>query len=448
MKLLSHDTQKHQHALSLQHKVIRLFEKLVPALTGVELKDATDTLMRDLRMKGSVEQLESFLMTHQQEWDEITLILDEEATATTLGMLLDKLNIYMWTINGERLVQLNYSKGIGRWWNLLTENSRGHLFTYPELKLVSLPFHKFYNMNEREETKLEKLDDTHPITIMEKLDGSMIHLFEVGGELVSGTRGSVGEYYYNDKAISLLTEKNKKAILALIRDGYTPMFEILLKEGDQYGQTVRYQEDGLKLIAIRHRESGAYVHPATLCDIAEGLGMKSTTHYADKALADIFEEQKTVKNLEGWVLYFENGMMVKLKAEDYLEMNYSFNIESRMKAYPHIIERTLYEWVVENVYDDYLSSIKDEDFRTELETTLERIQTHAQGYFKKLHVKFNEHFTLDRKAFSLALVKDEEVNEMDFHLIFKLYKGETLSLKEIPWEAVKKYEETIDLSFK
>ena len=40
--------------------------------------------------------------------------------------------------------------------------------------LISRPFHKFFNVNEREETQMNVIDLGQPHVIMEKMDGSMI----------------------------------------------------------------------------------------------------------------------------------------------------------------------------------------------------------------------------------------------------------------------------------
>lgn len=444
MKHLDYNTKEHKEAVNLQRAVIRLFEKIVPYFIGEELKDMDRSLMGQLRKTVTLDSLNAFICSHTKEWEEIAGAIQEEATSEGLLRLIEKMNLHVYQLHNETFIQLDYSKLVGRWWNLLTRNSRGHLYRYPELELISLPFQKFYNINEREETQLHALDMKQSLTIMEKLDGTMIHLFEVGGTIVSATRGSVGEYYYNDKAIAFVEKAHYQTILELIQMGYTPMFELLLREEDEYGQTVRYQEEDLRLIAIRHRETGAYVHPTELQRVAKELDVQSATDYREKNMYDILEEQKEVKNFEGWVVYFEDGTMVKLKAEDYLKLNYTYGLETRMMSNRHMIEKTLYTWLQENIYDDQLSSIKSDEFRMELEETLQKIEKASESYLRMIRVKLNEHYSDNRKNFAKALSKDDTISKSDFSLIFELYKGKEVGLKEVQWGVIEAFKKRAD----
>lgn len=440
MKHLDYNTSEHLEAVRLQRSVIHLFEKIVPYMIGKELIDMDRKLMGHLRKTVTEDSLNSFIHSHTKEWEEIAGALQEEPTGEILLRLIEKMNIHVYQLHSETLIQLDYSKLVGRWWNLLTKNSRGHLYQYPELELVSLPFQKFYNVNEREETQLHALDMKQPLTIMEKLDGTMIHLFEVGGNIISGTRGSVGEYYYNDKAMMFVQKAHHHKILQLIKMGYTPMFELLLQEEDEYGQTVRYQEEDLRLIAIRHRETGAYVHPTELQRVATDLGVQSATYYREKNMYDILEEQKNVKNFEGWVVYFEDGTMVKLKAEDYLKLNYTHGLETRLLSNRHMIKKTLYTWLQENIYDDQLSFIKSNEFRMELEMEFLEIEKTSESYLRMIREKLNEHYTDNRKVFAKALSKDDTISKSDFSLIFELYKGKEVGLKDIQWGVMEAFQ--------
>jgi len=57
--------------------------------------------------------------------------------------------------------------------------------------LMSRPFHKFFNVNEREETQTHVVDMSQPHVIMEKMDGSMIRPILVDGYLRLATKMGV-----------------------------------------------------------------------------------------------------------------------------------------------------------------------------------------------------------------------------------------------------------------
>src|SRR5690606_20426848 len=70
----------------------------------------------------------------------------------------------------------------------IRRNCRGVTFDDRSGDVVSLPLHKFFNLNQTEETQFHVLRDRRA-TIYEKLDGSMIHFFKhpVRGELQAAT---------------------------------------------------------------------------------------------------------------------------------------------------------------------------------------------------------------------------------------------------------------------
>lgn len=54
--------------------------------------------------------------------------------------------------------------------------------------LMSRPFHKFFNVNERAETQTHEINMSQPHVIMEKMDGSMIRPILVDGYLRLATK--------------------------------------------------------------------------------------------------------------------------------------------------------------------------------------------------------------------------------------------------------------------
>jgi len=65
---------------------------------------------------------------------------------------------------------------------------RGIIFDTATGDIIRRPFHKFFNVNEREETQDHVVDMSQDHRILEKLDGSMIAPFIVNGQLIWGTK--------------------------------------------------------------------------------------------------------------------------------------------------------------------------------------------------------------------------------------------------------------------
>ena len=74
------------------------------------------------------------------------------------------------TISGERIQ--NFDAAIRR-------ECRGIIFDTATGEILRRPFHKFFNVNERDETQDHRVDLSRPHAILEKLDGSMIAPFIV-----------------------------------------------------------------------------------------------------------------------------------------------------------------------------------------------------------------------------------------------------------------------------
>lgn len=443
MKRLNYDKIRHQQALTVQRKLIGLYESLTMELMNIELKELPFQGIHRLRALLTSEKLEGFYEAHLDDIEMIAKMIDKPRGIETLQHIIDKVNVHTHTLEGETFIQLDYSKQVGRWWNLLTENSRGNIFRYPDLELVSLPFNKFFNLNERSSTELKTLNLNQKSYVMEKLDGTMIHLFEANGILISATRGSAGVYYFNDKAMELIQRANQETMLAVIRSGYTPIFEILLKPEDEFGQTVKYEEEELRLIAVRHRETGEYVHPTVLEEMAKSFGVKSAIFYEGKELFHLLQEQTAITNMEGWVIYFEDGLMVKIKGEEYVGKVRSKSLEAKVKGKReksgNEIGETIYEWVQAGVIDDQLSYIQSESLRTEMNVLVEEIEHALEDYLNDLKALFHHHHSDDRKTFALALKNDPAIDRSTVALLFELYKGAPVNVEKVRWETIESH---------
>ena len=69
----------------------------------------------------------------------------------------------------------------------LRRQCRGIIFDH-DGNVISLPIHKFFNVNEKDETQSHLIDLTQPHVILEKLDGSMIRTIPLGNTFRLGTK--------------------------------------------------------------------------------------------------------------------------------------------------------------------------------------------------------------------------------------------------------------------
>ena len=135
---------------------------------------------------------------------------------------------------------------------------RGLKFS-PDGRIMARPFHKFFNVNEREETQVHNLKwsnhNGHVITT--KLDGSMIHPVTMKtGDIRWATK--MGITTVAMQAEEFIAQHVRFQVFAEICRIYkwTPIFEWT---SPQQQIVIRYPEDSLTLLAVRENVTGKYL---------------------------------------------------------------------------------------------------------------------------------------------------------------------------------------------
>ena len=178
-------------------------------------------------------------------------------------------------------------------------------------RIIARPLHKFRNIGETPELHPGLLDFGQPHTIMEKLDGSMIHPAIVDGEVVFMTR--VGRTDVARKAERHLTPELRLACHGLLEGGATPVFEWTAPDNRI---VVRYDDSALTLLAIRNTVDGEYWPHSVVA--GTGLPVVRTfdpLHTDGHAFAGY---ARAITGSEGFVVRFASGLWVKAKSEDYV----------------------------------------------------------------------------------------------------------------------------------
>jgi RNA ligase len=139
---------------------------------------------------------------------------------------------------------------------ILRRECRGIIFSTATGHVIAKRLHKFFNVNEREETQVGKVDFSEPHVILEKLDGSMITPVWTTLGLRWGTK--MGVTMVALPVEEFVAEHPEYVDLAeLCRDNrLTPIFEWTSRK-----QTIviDYPTDNLVLIAIRNNVTGEYL---------------------------------------------------------------------------------------------------------------------------------------------------------------------------------------------
>lgn len=284
-------------------------------------------------------------------------------------------------------------------------------------RLLARAWHKFFNLNEREETQSHAIDWSVPHWVLEKLDGSMVHPAVVHGELVMMTMMGTTSIA-NDAAAFALGHASidyRGFCHAMIGIGLLPIFEWCSRK---QRIVVDYPQDQLVLTGLRAQRSGEYVAPPKLKDFAAPYGVPTVAIWGEN-LSDIdafVAHTRGLLDQEGYVVTFADGRRIKLKAEDYV---------FRHRAKEHLLhEKDLVALIVDGKADDVLGVLPDVDaekfqayvtaFNAGLDETCRKIRD-VTAFFRAL-------FAGDAKRFALEVGRLLKPNLRD--AVFCSYRGE------------------------
>lgn len=188
---------------------------------------------------------------------------------------------------------------------------RGLIFD-KEGKLISRPFHKFFNVNERPETQSNMIDISKPHMIMEKMDGSMIRPVPLNGSFRLGTKMGVTDIA--EASEKLLNDERIAFIQTMIDDNKTPIFEYVAPTNQI---VLPYETEDLVLLAIRDNLTGEYVPfnqpvPFNVVPIYGSL---------NESLSDYIVKARERENREGDIIRFADGHMIKIKNDWYVRIH-------------------------------------------------------------------------------------------------------------------------------
>lgn len=343
--------------------------------------------------------------------------------------------------SGRRVLQLDYTTRIGNKWNALSEISRGVVLDDETGEILSLPYHKFFNVNERDGSRLSEFDLSDRVYVLEKLDGNMVHAFkDEDGRVYYGTRSKVINSLHTDVAREWMEKNvNGEYLVRLLDAGYTPLFELLFEDGHEYALKVSYEARELRLTAVRSRMSGEYVMPEELAEIASRLGVGVATYEAEKSMFDAWRDRDTVTNVEGYVLVFGSGLFVKVKSRDYLA-------GSEVRMWEHDLSRdavTLWkivlDWMREGEEDDRIANLSTESMREDALVAVEELLDGLREVTRVYRLALAEYDVADRKELAKRFAGEDRYDKMEQAIMFKLFGGNSLKMGDVPQNVLVRY---------
>jgi RNA ligase len=233
----------------------------------------------------------------------------------------------------------------------LRRECRGIIFDTATGEIIRRPFHKFFNVNERDETQDHVVNLSQDHAILEKLDGSMIAPFIVNGEMIWGTKMGATDVA---KPVEEFITRNPEYIRfaeEAIENGWTPIFEWCSRK---QRIVLDYFHDQLILTGLRHINEGQYATYAAMELMGRAYAIPIVRQFEPQTDMKAFLEYvRVLKDLEGFVVRFNGGHMLKLKCHWYLQIH---------KAKEAILQdRNIVELILDEKLDDVKAHLPAED---------------------------------------------------------------------------------------
>ena len=361
------------------------------------------------------------------------------------------------------------------WNNLLQRECRGLIVSSNTGKVLARRFHKFFNIDEREETLLKNIDLTDAM-IQEKLDGSLVSPIMLEDDsIIWATRRNrcveIEAYISTHKDIHY--NQMAKYYLSL---NITPLFE-WCHDSIRAG-VLCYPAKQLVLLALRHNESGDYINIDVNKELIEKFEIPVVTSYKiddskDSDINKLLEQVKESTNREGVVLTMKNGAKYKFKSYWYISMCYAqkfgeYFLPEMIKLYTNIKSipsDKIWFTALSNV-DDVISttiSLLNKDDAIEFNKFVSMVQKGVEFLKKDLDHWFIESFDLignkqvilqvaiksgwDEKLIE-TLINNQDITDLLKKFLIKMVKNNQISsveeMLDIKWkDGVMDYSNTV-----
>jgi RNA ligase len=264
--------------------------------------------------------------------------------------------------------------------------------------LICRKYQKFFNIGEKEETQLNKVNLYEPHIVLQKLDGSLIAPQPSSNGFVLTTKAGVTEI--SQQAEDFIKDKPHYStfIKKCIQRGTTPLFEWC---SNKNRIVISYETDQLILTGMRYNDTGKYVDYEIMKTYATAWNIPVVQAVNGLAVQDINLFVKQVREWddeEGVVIRFNSGHMVKIKADDYVLRHKTKDSISQ--------EKNVIATILDDSVDDLVPLLTPEDaerliqFQNAFWTTLEDVASDLADLFVTGNTKYP-----DKKDFAVEFVQ-------------------------------------------
>ena len=234
----------------------------------------------------------------------------------------------------ENISSFNFSKEAfyNKVWNSITTQARGLFIDTKNYLVIARSYNKFFNMDEREETKYETLKEklNYPAYFYLKYNGFLGILSIYNDEFVFGTKSQLsGDFsnYFKNIFNKIFNKKQKDIIKKrLIKDNSSMVFEVVDSINDKH--IIEYKKDKLVLLdeiynsinysKVNYDELKEFADENKI-EIKELVYVTSDAKEFEDKFSEIKKKDYKLHNhyIEGFVVEDNSGFMFKYKTEYY-----------------------------------------------------------------------------------------------------------------------------------
>jgi hypothetical protein len=314
--------------------------------------------------------------------------------------------------------EVNYDK----FWNLhggFYRECRSIVIDIFNEEIVILPFDKFFNINENNETSIENINkrikNAKSIEFSNKIDGSMQcaryykHQIIMSGSQAINPENSWrladGMKMLNDDYIKVIKQYSD----------FTFIFEYI-SLADAHVVIYTKEQEGLYLIGLRNTITGEHLSYKDVINIANKYNIK-TTEVFNKTLDNIMSELDSKKSneMEGFVMNCD-GFFTKIKYNHYLTIH---NVLSTISSINLIIKTIAddkfddllceiplaYKWRAIKISNFVLNYIKETEYKT-----IEYYNIIKNMALKDAMIYINTNIPQKYKGFVIQMYKGNKIN--------------------------------------
>jgi RNA ligase len=279
-------------------------------------------------------------------------------------------------------------------------------------RIIARPYHKFFNIDERDGVRLHEVDFGKAHFIFDKLDGSMIHPLPIenGATFHLSTKMGITEVAQTAERFLDDNLNYVRFMRDMIDAGWTPLFEWCSRKNRI---VIDYPNDRLILTGMRNNITGEYATGYDCYWLAHKYRLDFARYLHDDVkvldIKSLIEHTRGLAGAEGYVVRFDDGHMFKIKAEDYLRQHRAKDTLS--------FEKNVIYLIVNNLVDDFLSALQEQD-RQELEEFADTVTMSLQKTAEDLTRYINTSKKMSRKEFALSTPYNSFVKS----LVFKFFE--------------------------